>query len=668
MRCLLLLVSILTLALPCAAQDDPSRGDMRILVISDLNSSYGSTSYEWQVDSTIARIPRLWKPDLVLTGGDMIAGQSSSLTDENVRAMWAAFDQHIAEPLRQMGVPLGFTIGNHDASALPGYARDRNLAAEYWLDPNHHPGVDFVDSTAFPFQYTFTQGDIFFLSWDASSATVQNLDWVEEALASDEAASARMRIAVGHLPLYAVAEGRNLGGEVLNQPEALRALLEEHDVHTYVSGHHHAYYPARRGSLQLLHAGALGSGERPLIGRTEASPNTVTIVDVDLDEEITRYTTLDATTLDTIDIATLPKAIHGVNGFVVRRDLGLEAEYSGILSPLHVSDDVVSSASGSVSATPVEGVLQITGSFEGLSSDLVEGAAQAALHTGINGRPGTRIADLTVTSSDGRSGTLSGELALEINETDLLIAGSYYVSIFTDGYPNGELRAQLLAASNQGPDPASLTSPDDGELVIVTGNLGQPLFKASWSTAADPDGDPITYAYQLAADPDFSDVWLARGMGPFTTFSISRRDLHGLLAANGVDEGKTITLYHRIITSDGSLDTHGEARVIEMSNGEPTSAESEQIRTGFLLHSVYPNPSRGEIRLVVQQDSRAEVSATVHNMLGQVVLQSDFGWQPAARSELRLDVSELSAGVYILQLESSGLSGSHSAARKITVF
>lgn len=446
MRYVVTVLLLFAYASSVTAQDDPSRGDLRIVVISDINNSYGSTSYEWQVDSTIARIPRLWKPDLVLSGGDMIAGQSTSLTDSNVRAMWSAFDEHVAAPLRNAQIPLGFTIGNHDGSALPRFERDRNLAEEYWQDPEHHPGLNFVDSTDFPFQYTFTIGDVFVMAWDASSAAVQDLDWVRGALASDAATSARLRIAVGHLPIYAVAEGRNLRGEVLNEPEMLRSLLQENDVHTYVSGHHHAYYPGRRGSLQLLHAGALGSGVRPLIGHTERSPNTVTIVDVDLDAESTQYTTLDATTLDTINVSSLPKAIHGVNGFVVRRDLTLEDDYFGLFSPLHATENVSSSASGSVTATMQQDVLRIEGTFRGLVADLAENdGSEAALYVGINGSRGTRIADVDVNSSDARSGTISAEVPLDVEGMDLLLAGSYYVSIFSSAYPSGELWAQLLS-------------------------------------------------------------------------------------------------------------------------------------------------------------------------------------------------------------------------------
>ena len=56
------------------------------MVISDLNSQYGSTNYEPEVDRAIALIPD-WQPDLVLCGGDMIAGQKQSLTESQIQAI-----------------------------------------------------------------------------------------------------------------------------------------------------------------------------------------------------------------------------------------------------------------------------------------------------------------------------------------------------------------------------------------------------------------------------------------------------------------------------------------------------------------------------------------------------------------------------------------------------
>jgi len=308
---------------------DRPQGNLRIAVISDLNSAYGSTSYEAEVHQALKLIPTL-KPDLVLCSGDMVAGQSPKLSNAQIEAMWTAFDRQIAQPLRQQNIPFGFTLGNHDASSSLDQNRqyrfqnERDLAANYWRNPAHNPGVNFIDKTDFPFYYTFVQNDVFFLVWDGSSHLIpaNKLAWVEKALASPAARRAKLRVVMGHLPLYAVAEGRNKPGEVMANPEQLRALLERYQVHTYVSGHQHAYYPGKRGNLELLHTGLLGSGARALIGSQRRSPKTLTLLDLNLNQpDLVHYTTYDMATLTRIETHTLPRFLLGHNGRVIRRDL-----------------------------------------------------------------------------------------------------------------------------------------------------------------------------------------------------------------------------------------------------------------------------------------------------------------------------------------------------------
>lgn len=317
--------------------ENPPRGDVRIAVISDLNSAYGSTDYDPEVDTTLALLP-YWQPDLVLCGGDMVAGQQLSLTDEEIAAMWQAFDDRVAQPLRRLGLPYGFTLGNHDASSALGsegnfvFQRDRSAAAAYWQDPAHDPGLDFVDRHDFPFYYTFTLGDLFFLVWDSSSSRIppEKLAWVEAALASDVAQNARLRFVIGHLPLYGVAVNRNRPGEVLDNADDLRHLLERYGVSTYISGHQHAYYPGKRGQLQLLQAGLLGSGPRALIDGHLPPWKAFTIVDITLNPtpdqpQPTRYTTYNLADWQVRPLEALPSFLLSHNGLVLRRDQDWEA-------------------------------------------------------------------------------------------------------------------------------------------------------------------------------------------------------------------------------------------------------------------------------------------------------------------------------------------------------
>jgi Calcineurin-like phosphoesterase len=304
----------------------PVRGDVRVVVISDLNSQYGSTEYEPEVHQAIALVPD-WQPDLVLCSGDMVAAQSTQLTDTEVQAMWAGFDRAIGAPLRKANLPLGFTLGNHDGSGAKGaggqmtFERDRRLAQTYWT--NHTPQIPFVDREHFPFYYSFAQNNVFYMVWDASTAIIsaEQVAWAKKSLSSSAAQQAKMRIAVGHLPLYGISVGREKPGEFLDQAESLRALLEKYQVHTYISGHDHAYFPGHRGKLQLLQTGALGAGPRRWLDSDLSPRKTLTVIDIGLEDASTRYTTYDLTNKTVLDSKILPRMIAAQNGPVLRRDI-----------------------------------------------------------------------------------------------------------------------------------------------------------------------------------------------------------------------------------------------------------------------------------------------------------------------------------------------------------
>lgn len=307
----------------------PEKGDVRLLVISDLNSQYGAVTYRAGVEEAIRLIPD-WDPDIVLCAGDMVAGQSLNLSSPQVAAMWQGFDQKIFNPICSLKLPFAFTVGNHDASSFKGldgkyvYDIDRIEMNKYWSGKN--PGLEFADRFTFPFSYSFTHKEIYYLVWDASSATVSNKDWAwaERSLTSQEAQAAKMKIVMGHLPLYAVSQGRDRPGEILSKADQLRTLLEQHSVHTYICGHHHAYFPGKVGEIEMLHAGALGSGPRSWLESLKPPINTLTIVDVDLGSQTTQYTTYDMGIKKPISLSQVPRQLLGPNGRELRRDLTFE--------------------------------------------------------------------------------------------------------------------------------------------------------------------------------------------------------------------------------------------------------------------------------------------------------------------------------------------------------
>lgn len=310
------------------AQTDPERGGLRIVVLSDFNGPYGALSYDPQVERVLSAITEIWQPDLLVSAGDVIGGQNTALPAERFTQMWSAFDAQIATPLRKAGIPYAFAIGNHDGSSLRSngefmFQRERDAAQAYWQQPLDQNSLPYQSREDFPFTYSFTFGEVFFAVWDASSATVtdEQRAWLARDLSSPAAQRAKLRVLIGHLPLYGVSEGKNQPGEVLTDGNTLRGWLETLDVNLYISGHHAAYYPAKVGELTLLHSGGIGA--RRLLDSEAAPRSAVTVLDIDFSDELSdlRLTTFDTVTFETIALASLPERIEGLNGTLVRSDL-----------------------------------------------------------------------------------------------------------------------------------------------------------------------------------------------------------------------------------------------------------------------------------------------------------------------------------------------------------
>lgn len=311
------LVVLLALVAHASAQAyDPPRGDTRLVVLGDFNGSYGSTTYPAPLARVIAAVTGVWRPDAVLFSGDVIAGQSRELTRAQLDAMWRAFDEHVAAPLRQAGIAYALTVGNHDASSLRSggaysFPLDREAAAAYWADPLHRAGLTVHDGEDVPFHHAFTVGDVFVAVIDASSTHVPEARraWLAEQLASEPAREAAARLVLGHLPLVAVSVGREAPGERLADAEALAAVLREGCVSAYVSGHHAAYYPGVWDGLEMLAAGGIGA--KRLLGWDGPARSTVTVVDVWAATGELVYTTFDAVTLEALAPQDLPAALPG---------------------------------------------------------------------------------------------------------------------------------------------------------------------------------------------------------------------------------------------------------------------------------------------------------------------------------------------------------------------
>ncbi len=317
----LLIATLLLFTFVCLSwQETPRAKTIKIAVISDLNSSYGSTVYHPDVTTTLKALDSI-KPDIILCGGDMVAGQKASLSKTQLQNMWSSFDSNVLKPIQQSKVPFGFTVGNHDAS--PNYQQDRQTAQEFWSTKRKHLGLEYVDDSNYPFYFSYQQNDIFFISWDAASAKINQevFDWMEKQLQSKAAKRAKLRVLLGHLPLYAIVASKNKPGEVLADNENTANFFKKNGIDLYISGHQHAYYPASEQQLRLLNTGCIGEGPRPLLGHDSPATRTYTIIEVPANNpKMFNYKTFTPNTGKQIELSQLPDSIVGFNG-VSKKDL-----------------------------------------------------------------------------------------------------------------------------------------------------------------------------------------------------------------------------------------------------------------------------------------------------------------------------------------------------------
>jgi hypothetical protein len=287
---------------------------LRVAVISDLNGSYGSTDYHPGVSAAVERLIAL-DPDLVISTGDMVAGQRRPhLTEAEVRAMWEAFHATVTDPLRQAGIPLVVTPGNHDASAYGGFEGERRIFAEEWR--RRKPPLEYLDDVDYPFFHAFHMQGVTFISLDAT--TVGPLRDGQAQRLRALATGRNTLVAFSHLPLWPFAVGRET--EVIGDP-TLQDLFRSIGLDLHLSGHHHAFYPGWKDGTAFVGQACLGGAPRPLIGTVHRSARAITLLEILETGEIAITAYEGETFSEPIDWTSLPPRIEHGAASLTRLDL-----------------------------------------------------------------------------------------------------------------------------------------------------------------------------------------------------------------------------------------------------------------------------------------------------------------------------------------------------------
>jgi hypothetical protein len=150
--------------------------------------------------------------------------------------------------------------------------------------------------------------------------------------------------------------------------------------------------------------------------------------------------------------------------------------------------------------------------------------------------------------------------------------------------------------------------------------------RISWASMADPGGIPYHFYNRLLQDTVMSNGVIG------IAYDIARNDFMG-------NAGFWLPAYHYNLFGDPALRQFGQVVGIE------EVVLSQQTPSIFL----YPNPSRGIIKLDVGAQQKVDASFYFYDVLGRLVKTVDIGQQDGVSISLNV---ELPAGVYFVRCRS----------------
>ena len=312
-----------------------------------------------------------------------------------------------------------------------------------------------------------------------------------------------------------------------------------------------------------------------------------------------------------------------------------------------------------------DGLLEVTFSAQNLSADMTG----AHIHIGNNGQNGGVTVNLAPPSAAfSATYDITGNAAA----VDALRSGGAYVNVHSAAYPAGEIRGQVLSAGNAAPAEASSLAPAS---VTVAGDPGDTAFSVSWLPVADPNGDTVNYLFQMAADANFTQVFMLENFGQTNGSAVTNEmaaqlyDELTMATPGNVDIGGMATFYHRVITTDGSLWNAGPASSTTLTRGLITDTESDTaLPAEFALKGNYPNPFNPTTTISFDLPESADVTVQVLDLLGREVLAVPSQTMQAGTGQsVQIDASNLSSGIYLYRVIAHGASQTHMQVKTMTL-
>ena len=323
--------------------------------------------------------------------------------------------------------------------------------------------------------------------------------------------------------------------------------------------------------------------------------------------------------------------------------------FSGVNAATYVE----STAQGGLKLELIDSSLVVSGSVTMLDGDFdatVAGGAHLHLATvGQNG--GISVSLNPSVAADLKSATFvaaDNTFDLTTDQVQALRESRLYANIHTTTVGSGEARGQVLGELNLFPNAGEILFPPDGTELTIDGNAATE-FRPVYTEVDDPDGDTVVYIWQLAADAEFETILFATNTGRDSFFLTDFGTVDALLAGAGVAVGGSVTLYHRVLTSDGSNHRAGASKSVVLERGTVVSARDYRPE-GFQART-YPNliGSGQPVTFEVQSRENFRGQLMIINQYGQILRETRLAAQ-GGQQVRQLATDRLPSGQYVVAL------------------
>jgi len=159
----------------------------------------------------------------------------------------------------------------------------------------------------------------------------------------------------------------------------------------------------------------------------------------------------------------------------------------------------------------------------------------------------------------------------------------------------------------------------------------------------DANQDLVVYTFQLATDAAFTNLLVNDKVGTGLSFNSNNQDINALLASEGVALGGTITLYHRVLSSDGSVSSISPAFTIMLTRD--ATASVDDFTNNFDV-TVYPNPSSDFVTIQSNSNESSDMKIELYDMTGKSI----YTTQDTLKDTVTLDITSLTSGVYLINI------------------